>query len=83
MLFLQALVEKEQGTEDLEKLQHRMADLIAEHQEKLHKERQLTRKECEQQIDQLNKKVEIAMYFYTFCDPVQQKGHLNGQVYSG
>ncbi|XP_072031037.1 serologically defined colon cancer antigen 8 homolog isoform X2 [Amphiura filiformis] len=53
----QALVQKEQVSEDVEKLEQRMTELIAEHQEKLIKERQLTRKECDGQIEQLNQKI--------------------------
>ncbi|XP_054758570.2 serologically defined colon cancer antigen 8 homolog isoform X2 [Lytechinus pictus] len=53
----EALVQTEQAKEDIVRLQSRMADMVTEQQEKLHLEREATRRESQEEIAQLNHKV--------------------------
>ncbi|XP_033109064.1 serologically defined colon cancer antigen 8 homolog isoform X2 [Anneissia japonica] len=53
----QALVQREQLAEDLMNCEQRMAELISEHQHKLSVERELVRKECQQQLQQLQQQI--------------------------
>ncbi|XP_072178525.1 serologically defined colon cancer antigen 8 homolog [Diadema setosum] len=54
----EALVQREQAKEDIVRMQGRMAELVAEQQEKLKMEREATRRENEEEITQLNQRLE-------------------------
>ncbi|XP_038074906.1 serologically defined colon cancer antigen 8 homolog isoform X1 [Patiria miniata] len=51
------LVQREQLKDDQHRLQQRMEEMILEHQRKLLQERELTRKECQHELQQLSQKI--------------------------
>ncbi|XP_022103660.1 serologically defined colon cancer antigen 8 homolog isoform X2 [Acanthaster planci] len=51
------LVQREQLRDDQARLQQRMEETILEHQRKLLQERELTRKECQHEMEQLSQKI--------------------------